>query len=297
MKLTQCYFLILITIVFNSSFSIAGAKLKEFESTRTMQTANAGVGSILINETTLLNPASIAFIGESTMYYQKNTTNLDDKSTNRPGNYKEGRSEFLSFSDTTTPLKGGFSYLYQNEEYGKRTRYALSSAGNITKTTSFGISYKYTDEVSEIIEDSYHQFTLGFTHILNEDIVFGLVIVDPQRKIEQYSHFTLGFQYNLNPFISFMADVGSGDNKNTDKESFSRYALQINSFKYFFFRTGRFHDKFNNIRGFSYGLSWVGPKFAIDYAIKNSELISETSEELFKGEQLVETSFAISALF
>lgn len=272
------------------------SKLKEFETTRMMQMSGAGVGSLLVNETTVLNPASMIFVPQSTLYYQKDTTVLNEKSENRSG-FEDGRNEFIGFSDASTKLKGGFSYLYQNENDGKRSRFALSSAGNVTKNTSLGIIYKYTDEFSDVIDNTYHQVTLGLTHIYSENLYLGLVVVDPQNKISEYAHYTIGIQYVLNNFIHLIGDIGSGDNANPDKAAFSRYAIQINSFKYFFIRAGRFHDKFNNREGYSYGLSWVGPRFSIDYAYKNSEKISEKTDTLFMGEELVETSLSVGALF
>jgi len=292
----KIYILSIASLLFLSGNSFAKKKLKEFETTRVMQSAGAGVGALLINEVTVLNPAAITFIKDSTLYYQRSKTNLNDKNTSR-NTYKEGQNEFLGFSDTTTPLKGGFSYLYQNEQEGNRKRFSLSSSGNVTKTTSLGMVYKYTDEFSDIIDNTYHQFTFGLTHIYDENIYLGLVVVDPQNKISEYSHYTLGIQYVMNNFIHILLDVGSGDTANSDKKAFTRYALQINSFQYFYFRTGRFHDKFNNIKGYTYGVSWVGPKFSIDYAYKNAEFISDDSEELYDGEHLIETSIALSALF
>lgn len=272
------------------------AKLKEFETTRMMQMSGAGVGSLLVNEATVLNPAGLVFVPSSTLYYQKDSTVINEKDSSR-SDYKDGRNEFLSFSDASTPLKGGFSYLYQNENDGKRSRYSLSSAGAVTKSTSLGFIYKYTDETSEIIDNSYHQMTFGLTHIYSENLYMGLIVVDPQNKISEYSYYALGLHYVLNQFIHLIGDIGSGDIANPDKAGFTKYAIQINSFEYFFFRVGKFHDNFNNRRGFSYGISWVGPRFSIDWAYKSSEIISQKSDRLLTGEEQVETSLSIGALF
>ncbi|MBD66897.1 MAG: hypothetical protein CME62_16970 [Halobacteriovoraceae bacterium] len=262
-----------------------------------MQSGGAGVGSLLINETTLLNPASIVFLPRSTFNYQKNTKSIQEEDDQRDLDFKEGLSELISIQDTSTQLKGGLSYTYQNGDEGKRKRLALSSAGHLGKDLAMGIIYKYTQEESEIIDNDYHQFTLGFTQVLSENMTFGLIIVDPFNKIPEYSHALLGVQYNLNEFIQFLADVGSGDNANLDKEAISKLAIQINSFEYFYFRYGRFHDKYLNEKGASFGLSWVGPKFSVDYAIKNAEIIEEKSDRLFTDDKFIETSFAVSILF
>lgn len=296
MTKSKRYIFLSLILLLGSDISFARVKLFDFESTRMKQTSGAGIGSLLINETTILNPASITFLGTSTLYYQKDRTNLEEKNSAR-GLVKEGQSEFIGFSDVTTKLKGGFSYLRQNEFYGKRNKFSLSSAGAVTKQTSMGIIYSYVNEDSEIIDNTYHQFTFGLTHIFSEALTIGLVLRDPQKKVSEYSYYGIGLHYSLNEFIHFIADTGSGDTANSEKQSFTRYAVQLNSFKYLYFRAGRFHDKFNDIKGLSYGISWVGPKFSLDYAYKNSERISEFSDELLQGEQLVETSLALTALF
>lgn len=296
--MTNCKTLIflILLLVINSGNVFARAKLKEFESTRMKQAAGAGIGALLVNEATILNPAAINFLGTSTLYYQKDKTNLDDRNPARSF-YEEGTSEYVGFTDVTTKLKGGFSYLYQNEQEGKRKRFSLSSAGAVTKQTSMGLIYQFGHEDSDIINNDYHLFTFGLTHIFSEALTLGLVIRDPQKRIREYAYYGVGFQYAFNQFIHVLADAGSGDTANPDKKSFTKYAIQLNSFKYLFLRTGRFHDKFNDTKGFSYGISWVGPKFSLDYAYKNSEKISDNSDELLQGEQLIETSLALSALF
>ena len=100
--------------VFYSPLSYSDAKLLPFETARLSQTAGAGVASLLINESTILNPAAIVFFKDSTLYYQRTTDELDEKSDDRTSNFKDGLSEFYSISDTTTQLKGSFSYLYQS---------------------------------------------------------------------------------------------------------------------------------------------------------------------------------------
>lgn len=287
--------LLLITLTFLSGI-IHAAEVHDFQTTRLMQLGGAGVGSLLTNESTVLNPASIVFSPASTVNYQRNTEVLKEQSAQRPSYFKEGATEFIGVQDVSTKLKGGFSYLYQNKQSTKRTRYSLSSAAPLTPTLSMGIIYTFTNEDSQIIDDTYHQFTIGFTQIINEKITLGLITVDPQNKISEYSHTILGFQYNMNDFVQFIGDIGSGDNANPEKEAISKIAIQIKSFDSFNIRYGKFYDKYQNIKGIGFGASWVGPKFSIDYAVKSSERISKSSDILFEDEKLIETSFALTAL-
>ena len=138
---------------------------------------------------------------------------------------------------------------------------------------------------------------MGFTRVYSEAVTFGLVIVDPFQTVQEYFNYTAGIQYNISEFFTVLGDVGSGDVQNPEKSSFSRWAIQLQSFRQFFMRYGQFHDRFKNVKGTSYGISWVGPKLSLDYAVKTSELISNSTDILLTGEQFVETSFGFTVLF
>lgn len=287
----------LIILLTYSGIVAAKPKMQEFQSTRLMQTAGAGVASLLINEGTLLNPAAVSFFTDSTIYYQKSSIELHDSAKDRSFDYNTGNSEFYNITDTTTKMKGGFSYLYQREEFGSRKTMALSSSVVTSKQTSIGFIYKYTDEDSLIRDEKYDQYTISAIYNHSKDFIIGFVYVDPTISIPEYSHYTFGVQYRFNPFITVIGDIGSGDMKNSEKSSFTKFAVQISPTERVFLRYGIFHDKFSNYKGIGYGISWVGPKFAFDYAIKTSEILSESTDELLTDESLVETSMGITLLF
>lgn len=286
-----------IILLICSSTANAKPKMQEFQSTRLMQTAGAGAASLLINEGTLLNPAAVSFFTDSTLYYQKSNIELYDSAVERNFDYNTSNSEFYNITDTTTSLKGGFSYLYQREEFGTRKRIALSSSIVTSKQTSIGFIYKYTDEDSLIKSEKYDEYTISALYNYSRDFILGFVYVDPTINISEYSHYTIGAQYRFNPFITIIGDIGSGDMKNSEKTSFTKFAVQISPTERVFLRYGMFHDKFTNYKGIGYGISWVGPKFAFDYAIKTSEILSESTDELLADESLVETSMGITILF
>lgn len=283
--------------VFYSSLGYSGTKLLEFETARLSQTAGTGVASLLINESTILNPAAISFFKDSTLYYQRTTQELDEKSDDRLGDYKDGLSEFYSVSDTTTSLKGSFSYLYQNNKNGKRKRISLSSAAPIGNTSSVGLIVSRVEEDSIVIDEEYTQIVIGGIHNVSKNFILGFVYHDPAREVGEYSFYTFGMQYRFNEFFAFMGDIGSGDVKNPEKTSFNRMALQIAATERLFFRYGISYDRFTGLKTIGYGLSWVGPKFALEFALKNDKPVSGRSEQLISGEELTTTSFGITALF
>jgi hypothetical protein len=289
---------ILTFLSFNLVFlSSSYAFISDYETARVQSSAGAGVASLLINESTVLNPASIAFFKQSTFYYQKGEHSLNDKNRLRNNDFKNGNDEFISFADTSSPINGGFSYQYQNLESGKRIRYAASFSNNLSKDSAFGLIYRYTDEKSDIIDDTYHQAVIGYSKIFTEKVSFGFTIVDPVHTVSEYFHYTAGVQYAFNEFFTAIADIGSGDVQNPDKSGFTKLALQVQSFRQLFIRYGQFHDQYKNFKGSSYGISWVGPKISLDYAYKSSEKISSVSDTLLNNEKIIETSFGLTVLF
>lgn len=273
------------------------SQIYDYETTRIQSSAGAGVASLLINESSLLNPASIAFFEQSTFYYQKGSTAISNKNNDRKSDYKKGDNQLITITDTSSPVNGGLSYQLQNSEDGRRIRYSTSLAAGTGKSSSLGLIYRYTEESSDIINKDFHQAVVGYNYIYSNSLSFGAVVVDPVQTINEYFNYTLGAQYNLNEFFTVIADIGSGDVANPEKSLFTKWAIQLMSFRQLFLRYGQFDDKFKNQRGFSYGLSWVGPKLSFDYAVKTSEIISINSDNFLKDEKLVETSLGLTVLF
>ena len=290
------YFVASLFCVF-TAHTHARAKLLPFETARLSQAAGAGAASLLINESTVLNPAAINFFNDSTIYYQRNTEELVKESPERQVGLKDGLSEFYNISDTSSGLKGAFSYVYQNESAGKRRRFALSSAGAIGKKTALGFTAAYIHERSEIKRGTYTQLTFGVTHHVSESLILGFVYVDPTIEISEYSNYRLGLQYKMNQYLTILMDAGSGDVKNPEKSGFTKVAAQIEATDSFFLRYGVFHDKFSGEKGFGYGLSWVGPKFAIEFSLKESTSTPGRFAVLLADEKLRRISFGVTGLF
>lgn len=271
--------------------------LKDPETTRLKSMAGAGVASILITEAPILNPASIVFFQNSTIQYQQSREILNNISNDRQNRYEDGKKELLVITDTTSGIKGGFSYDYQNVDAGKRKQFSLSFARNIGKKSGFGIIYKHNDEESLITNNKYNQIVIGGTHIISKDLTLGFNIMDALQREPEYFSYTLGAQYTLKDKINLIADIGSGDIKNYEEEGFTKICIQLEAFKSVFLRYGRFHDKRLNEKGTSVGFSWAGPKLALEYALKTSEYISENSSKLLAGEKLIDSSIGLTLIF
>ncbi len=288
-----CFFYFFLLLAGNS-YAYLG--LEDYESSRTKANAGAGIASVLLNESTLLNPASIYFLKNSSFYYQNDSADVNDPSEERAQAYRESDNKLFAITDTSSPYKGGVSYQYQREDIGKRIRYSVSLSKNIGKKSSMGVIYRYSEESTPIKRGFYNQFVIGLMHIHSEKLVLAATVVDPNQKISEYFKYTFGLQYSFNRSIDLIIDAGSGDVENYEDEAFIKWAIQLQSFERFFFRYGRFHDKFANKEGVGFGVSWVGPKFSLDYSLKTAEIIEDTSDTLLKDETIKETSIGFTFL-
>jgi hypothetical protein len=264
-----------------------------------MSTSGAGVASVLVNESSFLNPASIVFVASSAFYYQRGTSSLDDDSDIRSTDFSDGSNEIYLLSDASSTLKGTFSYQRQAENQYRRQRYTSSFASNYGKRTAIGILYRYTidEDIRENDEKKFHQGSLGITHIYSEKLSFGAVLVDPFLANKQDARLLGGIQYNLVSNLLLILDYGVNFNDKPHKNSLTKGAVQLNFFKDLFLRAGKFEDRITGLSGNSWGLSWIGPRLALEYAIKNSEVIEEKSDYLLDKEKITESSLSLALIF
>ena len=288
---------LIITLLCLSAISNAKSQLRDPETTRMISMGGAGVASILIDEAPIFNPASIIFFNQSTLRYQQTREELQDKSKDRTSSFEKGSNELLVLTDTSSAMKGGFAYSYQNTNAGKRKQFSLSFANNLGKKSGVGIGIKHSEEESNITNRTYDQIIIGGTHLHNKKLIFGFNIVDPVQVVDEYFSYRIGAQYTVSSTITLVGDIGSGDTKNFNKEMFTLLSVQLQTFESLFLRYGKFHNKMLNEKGQSFGFSWQGPKLALDYAVKSSEFISEESDTLLTDEKLLETSLGLTLLF
>lgn len=275
------------------------AQIRDFETTRLQSTSGAGVASILVNEASVLNPAPIVFIPVSAFYYQRGSSTLDSKSPERTKDFSNGSDQMYLLSDSSGQIKGTFSYQEKAENQFNRKRYTSSLASNSGKKTAFGILYRYTIDEDSILneENKFHQGVFGFTHIYSPELTFGGVVIDPFLSNKQDARVILGFQYQLTSNFHLIVDGGTNFNDDSSKNTLSRGALQVNFFRDLFLRTGKFHDNAANLKGSSWGVSWIGPRLSFEYAYKTSEVIQDKTDYLLRGEQIIESSLSLAIVF
>src|SRR5690606_8946139 len=118
------------------------AQIREFQTTRLISTAGAGVASILSTESAILNPASSAFFDGSSFSYQSYKTSLDRKNAKRDATGDKfddnSRTQGFFMADHSGPVKGGVAYLFQDENDFERTRMTLHGAAPLGKDAALG---------------------------------------------------------------------------------------------------------------------------------------------------------------
>lgn len=280
-------------------------KVHEYETPRLKSTAGAGVGSILMNESVLLNPAPLALFNVTTITYQRDEVSLSDRNPAR-GNYpnsfdKKTNSNGFFLAEGTSKVKGAFAYLDQTEGKDSRQRYTSALGMPFNDTLSMGLSYRFTKELSYADNGAnrfnYHTFNVGITKVIDPSLSLGLVVEDPAKSKASRTRAVVGSQYIIKDTITLIADVGSNYQKDLADGLIVRGAAQIKLISDFYFRAGMFEDKLGKETGNGWGLGWVGPKLVLEFGMKNSKPKTDPSPQLLSGEKLKEMALSLSYIF
>jgi hypothetical protein len=276
----------IIPILFLFYQSVSIASIRDFETTRLKSTAGAGVGAILMDEATLLNPAPIAFYNVGSVYLNKGTSS----STSEGSAPSETDHMGVIVSDAKGGSKGSLSYQVQKVGETKKKFMAASMARLVNDKSAMGISLrKTTEEIAGTETLNIIQTIVGITHAVNQEFTIGFVVVDPLKQKIDDSKGTFGIQYVFKDFISIMGDIGANYYKGLGETFLYKSAIQFKLLDDFYARFGYFRDLGTEETGTGAGLGWVQPKLVLEAALKNSENK--------KGEKVSETSFSLSYRF
>lgn len=294
----------LILIVAFMAPHLAHSRLREFETTRLKSTAGAGVGSLLLNEAAILNPASLAYFETSSLHFQMERhsyeTDNDDSAQSSTANSFDQNKSFIA-ADTRRIAKGAFSYQDFYDGYDHRQRLTLGTAIALSKSSSIGFSARHTtDDLSSPsvpVKEKYTQFILGATHVVGESLSVGVIVIDPMKTKLKDSRVILGTQFMLSEIFALIADAGAFYEKDPSNTFMIKAAVQVNVLSDFYLRGGVFQDKAIKERGSGIGFSWVGPRLALDAALKTTKSMGSDDESINNGQKLSETSVSLSFLF
>lgn len=265
---------------------VTHSKIQNFETTRLKSTAGAGVGSILMDEATVLNPAPIAFFNVGSIYLNKGSSEV----TSENQVLSEVDDLGIIVSDSKGDAAGSLSYQKQTSGNLTRTRLAVAMSTPIRKKSAMGVTLRRTtDEVIGGEKEEYLQTIMGVTHVVSESFTIGFVANDPFKKRPEDSMGTFGTQYVYKDFISIMLDVGANYYQELRETFVYKSAVQFKLLEDFYARFGYFRDLGEKESGTGVGLGWVQPRLVLEGALKN------TTD--FAGAKISETSFSLSYRF
>jgi hypothetical protein len=283
----------------------AVAQIRPLQTTRMTSTSGAGVGSLLVVESAILNPAALAFFTDTYFSYQKNSSSIKSGNDLRlvdDNNFpsSNGHEAYFLF-DNSSQVKGGFSYQHQREGGFERKRLTASLAGFITDRLTWGLLYKYTeDNLSSSARGNSkvsHPVTLGLTYVFSPGLIVGATYDDPGLAIKEETRANIGIQYSLFDQFVLIFDAGTKPNGDAFDSRIWRGALQFNVFSDFFVRAGKYQDRALNLEGDSWGVSWIGPKLGAEFAMKQSTQIIKQVDYLYPEETITDISFAFHLKF
>ncbi len=292
----KAFTLLLFTILINSAY----AKVRPFETTHLKATSGAGVGSLLIDESSILNPASIAFYNTSSFYFSRTGSEVTRSSNTNYENRKDGNTAFI-LSDSKGKTAGSLSYIQQTFLESKRKTMAASMAYPVGNYTSLGTTYKIIKEENNLNSENfnaikYNEFIIGVSHVVSPNVTMGLVVNNPLDNKYAQRLAKIGFQYTFNGFISLIGDAGSDYKQTLSDNLIYNIASQFKIFESVFLRVGTFRDKLNLERGDGLGLSWVQPKLVLEFALKNTK-VEKSPERDQEGSSIKESSFSLAYKF
>jgi hypothetical protein len=285
--------------------------LSNFKTTRLKSTAGAGVASILLDESTVLNPASLVYFKETSLYIQKSDADLQTFQTSEasarqslPRN-DESSQWGVVVSDTKSSIPGSFSYHQQKVGNLKVKRFATAVAQNLGDRSSFGMSYRYLigEGITQvpwqegIVNFKEHQVSLGLSHILTPEWSIGVNYEDLMRSLPDESGLTIGTQYVFKNMLTLMADFGGDYKRGLSESFFYRGALQLKLLSDFYLRAGIFRENWNAVKGTGIGLGWVQPRLVLEAALAQDKQQAGTPSNRTQQIENKDISFSISYRF
>ena len=260
-------------------------------------TAGAGNASLLMNESSLNNPAPIAFFKESSLYFERTAASYAGEENEQA---LEASNYAFIASDATKNLRGSVALIKHNQGPSSLEQLNVSLASTIGKSSSFGIAYRNVQKeynyIGQRIREEYKMFVPGVFHAVSKDLSLGLTLIDPTRVSNNETKAIVGFQYRILNFMLVMLDVGADYEGPISDTSVIRAATQIKIFDDFFLRFGGFEDKDLKERGTGFGVGWVGPKLVFNFAIRNTRVI-ENEELRQENQDIKDTSFSVAYRF
>jgi hypothetical protein len=270
--------------------------MHEFETTHLKSQAGTGAAGILMEESAFLNPASLAFFSAADIYVQRDMVQVKDSAGNV---IQKPKNTGIVISDGNASLSGSLSYVHQEEGTFTRKRWGLTTSAPLNQTSAFGASFRKTKDENKLDGSSvdYYQTVFGVTHAIDQQTSLGLVAYDAFNSKGNATKAILGIQHLFVDYITLAFDLGG--NYKSDEISDSllyRGSVQVKVLDDFYLRFGAFSEKELEEKGNAFGLAWVQPRLAFEFALKNTTQKASVSKNRNET-KLRDTSFGVSLRF
>ena len=276
--------------------NLAMAKIHEFETTHSKSIAGTGVAGIYMEESAFLNPASLAFFQQGDVYFQRDILQIKDKDGNI---IQKPKNTGIVMADGNPSLSGSLSYVHQEEENLKRSRWGLTMSSPLSQNSAFGVSVRKTkdEDIIKNVKSSYYQTVFGVTHAIDPRTSLGIVAYDAFNSKGDETKAILGLQHIFVDYITVAMDFGGDYNSDEISDTLLyRGGVQVKVLNDFLLRFGAFNDKSRQEKGNGFGLAWIQPRLAFEFAMKNIKQGAILA--INKNESKIrETSFGISLRF
>lgn len=276
--------------------NFAFAKIHEFETTHAKSIAGTGVAGIFMEEAAFLNPASLAFFTQADVYFQRDMLQIKDKDGNV---VQKPKNTGIVLADGNPTLSGSLSYVNQEEGDQKRKRWGLSASSPLSQQSAFGVSVRKSkdENTTTKTEVDYYQTVIGVTHALDTQTSLGIVAYDAFNSKAGETKAIIGAQHIFADYVTLAFDFGGNYNSDEIGDTLLyRGGAQVRVLNDFYLRFGAFNDKSRQEKGNGFGLAWVQPKLAFEFAMKNTK--QEADLAINRNESKIrETSFGVSLRF
>ena len=277
--------------------NFAFAKIHEFETTHLKSQAGTGVSGLFMEESSFLNPAGIAFFRSANVYAQRDMLQIKDSTGNI---VQKPRNTAIVISDGNDSLSGSLSYVHQEEGVMTRKRWGLATSASLSEKSALGVSLRKTkdEDTSAGTSIDYYQTVFGVTHAIDQQTTLGLVAYDAFNSPGDATKALLGIQHVFADYITIAFDFG-GNYKAEEINSTLLYrgGIQVKVLNDFLLRFGAFNEKELEEKGNAFGLAWISPKLAFEFAVKNTTLKESPAKLRLSESKIRDISFGVSLRF
>lgn len=166
--------------------------------------------------------------------------------------------------------------------YEDRSEYRLSAARAWTDSVLAGVAMRYITKRVGVSESKFFQGDLGTIFPLYGSIRGGLTYENIIEKIgEAPPAVGAGLQGALGDGMQLFVDAARLTKGESKGKTSWALATELTMGGDFFLRLGRYSDAYRKLKGWSAGLSWVGPRITIDYAMKKSSGVPMERAHIF----------------